>query len=172
MKKNIIEVWRAIQGYESIYEVSNFGRVKSVDRDIECKNRWGKLCIRRLKGKILNPCNKVVYLEVILSDVGVKKTYNIHKLVAQAFIPNPHNYKTVHHKNHNHQDNRACNLEWIDKDEHYSKHRQERIIKFGKIVYQYTLDNELVKVYPSIHEAARQFGCCNSNICNCCNSIG
>ena len=95
-----MEEWRDIEGYEGLYQVSNLGRVKSLNFNHTKKERV-------LKG---NP-DKDGYLRVTLFKNG-RKTYRIHQLVALVFIPNPNNYPVINHKNENPSDNRVENLEW------------------------------------------------------------
>lgn len=106
---NMEEVWRQIVGYENWYEVSNLGRVRSLDRIIIYKN--GRK--RKHKSKYLNSSSCYKYPIVVLySKNKLGKIFLIHRLVAEHFIPNPNRKKTVNHKNGNKKDNRAENLEW------------------------------------------------------------
>lgn len=93
------EIFKAVKGYEGYYEVSNFGRVRSTS----------------YKGvRILKPCKmKNGYLNVILCVNQIKVHKNIHRLVAEAFIPNPLNLETVNHKDGNKENNTVENLEWL-----------------------------------------------------------
>lgn len=103
------EIWKDIIGFEQYYQVSNLGRVRSKDRIvITPKTSYFK------KGRILIPSldGKGNYLFVGLHVNNKVKLIYIHRLVAQNFIPNPHNYKQVNHINENKKDNRADNLEW------------------------------------------------------------
>ena len=103
------EIWKDIIGFEQYYQVSNLGRVRSKDRIvITPKTSYFK------KGRILIPSldSKGNYLFVGLHVNNKVKLIYIHRLVAQNFIPNPHNYKQVNHINENKKDNRADNLEW------------------------------------------------------------
>ena len=95
------EVWKDIEGYEGLYQVSNLGRVKSLKGSHE-----------KYKEKILKPRkNSNGYLRVGLC----RKDFYIHRLVAQAFIPNPNNYLEVNHKDETRDNNRVDNLEWCNK---------------------------------------------------------
>ena len=104
----MIEEWRPIEGYEGLYEVSSYGRVRSLDRFIV--DSLGHK--RFYKGKVLSPIkDKNGYLSVKLQE-GNK--HNIHRLVAEAFLPNPDNLPQVNHKNEVKSDNCVDNLEWCD----------------------------------------------------------
>lgn len=105
--ENNNEVWIPIKGYEGSYEVSNKGRIRSVDRII--KDRWG---YRATKGKVLKlKVSKVGYIQAGLTNQKVKWKL-VHRLVAIAFIPNPDNKAQVNHKDGNKQNNNDWNLEW------------------------------------------------------------
>lgn len=167
MKKNTIEVWKAILGYEGLYEVSNLARVRSVERDV-IDYVDGKQRVRHLKEKIKEQTlDKKGYLTVKLSKNGVDERKKVHKLVAQAFIPNPNGYDTVHHINHIQTDNRIENLEWISKEEHDRLHESDRVEACSKTVYQFE-DGKIVNVWESATEAARVLGFKQCAICECC----
>ena len=104
------EEWRDIGGYEGLYQISNIGNVKSLGRLVNYKNKGKKW----QEGKILKPLNKRGYLCVGLWKNGYIKNYSVHRLVAQAFIPNPNNLPQVNHKNEIKDDNRVENLEWCN----------------------------------------------------------
>ena len=99
----MIEEWRPVVGYEGLYEVSNIGRVRSLDR----------FYYRLHKGKVLSPTkDRYGYLTVTLNCNGKSKTIKIHRLVAQAFLPNPDNLPQVNHKDEDKTNNNVDNLEW------------------------------------------------------------
>lgn len=104
------EIWKEIQGYEWLYEVSNLGNVRSVERDV-WDSRNG---IRRRKSVLLKQYTGVNgYMRVGLSRDAVLKTFLVHRLVGFAFIENPNNYPQINHKDFNRSNNHVSNLEWV-----------------------------------------------------------
>lgn len=166
------EIWKDIAGYEGLYQVSNLGRVKSLDKYIPFN---GTISLR--KGKILKQkTNKYGYKCLRLFKNGCGKWLIAHRIVAQAFIPNPNNLPQVNHKDENKSNNLVENLEWCDakynmnygtRIERTSKKEINRPDK-SRPVLQYTLCNEFVAEYKSINEAERQTGINQSNISACC----
>ena len=101
------EIWKDVAGYEGFYQVSNKGNVRSVER----KDSIGRKC----GGRILKPINnRRGYLRVILWKNGKYKTNFIHRLVAEAFVPNPDNLPQVNHLDEVKTNNELSNLEWCD----------------------------------------------------------
>lgn len=105
------EIWRPVNGYEGRYEVSNYGRVKSLQRTIYRKDS-DKVHYTQ-KEKILKPTlTNYGYLRINLCNGVSYKSKFVHVLVAEAFIPNPNNYPIINHKDENKQNNIPENLEW------------------------------------------------------------
>lgn len=126
----IVEIWKDIIGYQELYQISNLGRVKSLPR----YKKNGKFS-HWTKEKILaQGINDSGYYQVMLHKNGSHKTKTIHRLVAQAFIPNPDNKPWINHKNSVRIDNDVDNLEWCTPSENnkhcYDKGRQK--IYFGE----------------------------------------
>ena len=162
------EEWRDVVGYEGLYQVSNQGRVKSLERKIP---HWcgGE---RTVKERILKPkTDRYGYLIVGLYAAGKRKMLRVHRLVCQTFHENPGNKPQINHINEIKTDNRARNLEWATARENSNfGTRNERMAKTkSKPVGQYTLGGELVKIWPSAMEAQRQTGFSRGNICKAAN---
>lgn len=158
------EIWRDIPNFEGHYQVSNYGRVKSL------YFRNGQALISN-KEKILKPLNNRGYLRVRLCEFKVRNLYSIHRLVAEAFIPNPKNKPCVNHKDGDKTNNCVENLEWCT----YSENEQHSHKVLGKqpinkkVVYQYDLNNKIINKFNSLAEAGRSLNKSYNLISNCCN---
>lgn len=110
------EVWKDVVGYEGLYQVSNLGRVRSVDRVTFSTGTMREDANYHFKGKLLKQGNRNAsispYKQVVLYKDRKHKTYGVHRLVAEAFIPNPNNLPQVNHKDENPSNNNVNNLEW------------------------------------------------------------
>lgn len=115
------EIWLPIKGYESIYEISNFGSMRSIPATITLKD--GK--VRERKGVVLKISKRGRYMSKSLFKDGVYKSYTVHRLVALAFIPNPDSKPHINHIDNNRYNNRADNLEWVTQKENL-KHAAEQ----------------------------------------------
>ena len=162
MKK---EYWKPVVGYEGLYEISNWGRVKSLKRLVKIHNKWGE-CYITINEKILKKrIDKYGYERVMLCKHGKSKLKQVHRLVAEAFIPNPYNLPQVNHKDEDKQNNHYLNLEWCTHE--YNVNYGTRTERCSKPVLQYTLDGELIKEWPSTIECGRNgynYGC----VAACC----
>lgn len=158
------EIWKDIKGYEGLYQVSNLGNIKSLEKIQVFPN--GGLNIR--KEKALKP-NKMSngYLNVRLYN-SKQKGYGIHRLVAQAFIPNPNNYSQVNHIDGNKQNNFVDNLEWCDAS-YNQKHAIQTGLKKVHKVKQYDLKGNYIKTWKSIKEITNYYNISHACIINCCN---
>ena len=166
------EVWKDIPGYEGLYQVSNLGRVRSFGRTVMRNTRWGTQHPYHIAGrvlKILHSQADYTYVHLFDED-GTPTNHKVHRLVAQAFVPNPKHLDEVNHIDEDKDNNRADNLEWIthiDNCNHGT--RNERVAKHAKQVEQLTLDGQHVAYYQSAAEAGRQTGIPHSAIYKCCN---
>lgn len=151
------EVWKDIVGYEGLYQVSNLGRVKSLER--LSKN------LSHIKEKIMTPQFKRGYYHILFN----KKCYRVHRLVAQAFIPNPNSLPEVNHINGIKTDNRVDNLEWVSHDTNM-KHASQIINHMGSAINQYNLNGEFIKTWKNGSDAANYLNASASNIYKVCNN--
>jgi hypothetical protein len=166
-----MEIWKDIEGYEGLYQVSNEGRVKSLGRIVVDVTK-NKKRVRHFNEKILkHGKNTAGRMFVQLCKNGVIEKVQVHRLVAQSFIPNPHNYDVVHHKDHNHHNNCIENLMWISDKQHRELHchdgAEAAAETCSKIVYQYTLEGEFVRTWKSTMECDRN-GFNQSAVASCC----
>ena len=111
---NEIEVWKDVKNYEGYYIVSSMGKVKSLDRIVLGKNGVSSFRSGKLKS---NVTDRWGYLLVLLSKNNKQKLCRIHRLVAEAFIPNPENKPHIDHINTDKKDNRVENLRWATRSE-------------------------------------------------------
>lgn len=149
-----METWKAIAGYEGLYEVSDQGRVKSLDY-----NHTGLY-------KILKPKNNGCgYFQVGLYKDGHAKQLFVHRLVAEAFIPNPNNLDTINHKDEVKTNNAASNLEWLSRADNIIYSRAHQVQMFDKS------SGQLLATFSSTHEANRVTGIAQQSISACCRGV-
>lgn len=169
------EIWKDIAGFEGIYQVSNKGKVRSLDRYVQCADS-----IRYYKGRMMKQDKKKNgYLQVNLKRQKINKQFLVHRLVAVAFLPNPEGFAIVNHKDENKENNSVENLEWCTHtynnlygEGHRTRCTNARsgaIQKLAKPVLQYSLDGVFVAEYFSATEAGRKTGFRQSGISECCN---
>ena len=141
------EEWRPVKNYEGLYEVSNLGKVKRLERHITCSNGTK----RHLREKLFSckPNKYLGYVNVVLTKKGIKTAHTIHRLVAELFVDNPNNFNVVNHLDEDRANNKAENLEWTTHAKNLSHNGayQRGREKIKKRIYQYTLDGELVRTY-------------------------
>ena len=154
-----MEIWKDIKGYEGLYKISNKGNVRSLKRNV-----------------ILKPgINHKGYYYVILYKKSISKSYRIHRLVAEAFVPNPNNLPQVNHKNGIKTCNEDWNLEWTDNSGN-QKHAFANGLQTNvgnnnpniQPVNQYDLDGNFIKHWDSIYDVTKQLSYSRSSIWRCC----
>jgi len=153
------EIWKDIIGYEGMYQISNLGRCKSLDRYIS-------LGVKRFyKGKILSQTLSNGYLSVKLSKKGFKPiTITIHRLIALYFIPNILNKPFINHIDGVKTNNNISNLEWCTQTENM-QHSFKIGLSKTKTLYQYTLDNIFIKKWNSVIEAKKELNLHSIDAC-------
>ena len=158
------EIWVDIKDFEGLYQVSNYGRVKSLNY----RNTGREKILKAIRKD-----NDRLY--VFLYKNGVAKQVDIHRLVAEAFLPNPEHKPDVHHKDKNPQNNNVENLIWLTKKEHRAEHPEqyEAVAKtnkkvFSKPINQYDLDGNFIKKWSSAMDVERELGFHHANLLKCC----
>lgn len=163
------EIYKDIEGYEGLYQVSNLGNVKSL------KDNNGKY-----REKILKPSIRKGYLKVNLCKNKTIKNYSVHRLVAIAFITNTHNFPCINHKDENKKNNVVSNLEWCSYKYNLEYNNGQK--RRGKANSKSLTNNpkiskpvgafkngELIMTFPSTKEASRN-GFNQGHVASCCRS--
>ena len=150
------EEWRGIDGYEDVYEVSNYGQVRSKDH-YTTQVMKGTKCKHFYKGKVLTCVTDHYGYKVVVIDGKQKK---VHQLVARAFIPNPNGFEIINHKDENRSNNNVENLEWCDRAYNIRYSLSRAVESFD------LLSGKTVKQYASIADAVRD-GFVRSGVSSC-----
>lgn len=169
------EIWKDVNGYEGLYQVSNFGNIRKL-RFINNKVNKEKIF------KISPQKQNKGYLKVVLYKNGKYKNYLVHRLVASEFISNPNNYKEINHKDGNKENNSTNNLEWCTRS-YNNKEAFRTGLKKASSTGKYGGENpkakkinmldkktkKIIKTFPSMIEASQFINKkSSSHICNCC----
>lgn len=150
------EIWRDIEGYEGLYQVSNMRRVKSLGNEFSRKE------------KILKPRkSKDGYLQLQLHKEGECKDYRVHRLVGQAFLENPEELPEINHKDEDKINNCVENLEWCSSK--YNKNYGTRNKRVSKSLSKPLMCVETNEIFNSAQEAQEQTGIDASSIGKCAN---
>lgn len=144
--------FKEIKGFEGKYQISNQG------------------IVRNQYGHILTPYKtKHGYMKLDLWQDSKRKKFYIHRLVAEAFIPNPDNLPQVNHMDGNKENNVVENLEWCTAEGNV-KHSIDNCLRTSlKAVDMYSLNGEFIKTFPSVAMASRKTGAIQGHIIGCCN---
>lgn len=168
------ERWLPVVGYEGVYVVSSLGRVRLLEHSFVRRNG----SFFSVRSKIKKPYkDRHGYLQVRLQKNQKGKNKSVHRLVAEAFIPNPDNKPEVNHKNGVRTDNRIENLEWVSRNENiqhsYDFLGHKRLHRFGrdnpncKIVLKIK-DGVIIQEFFGAKAAAESVGACVSSIQRAC----
>lgn len=161
------ETFKDINGYEGKYQVSNYGRVRSLSRyrDNNKNNAYQKGIIFK------QSTGKKGYIHVTLYKNGKYKRRLVHRLVAQTFINNEYNLPTVNHKDENKTNNTINNLEWCTQQYNNTYgHRIEKMVEKKAVeIVQIDVNDNYIKVWKNIEDVGRKLKISGSVIVGCCN---
>lgn len=175
------EIWMPIKGHENSYEISNNSVVRSLTRKVISKNGSFRLS----KGQIIKGnTGKLGYVIISISNKGKTNYKKLHRLVAEAFIPNPLNKPYINHKNGIKHDNRIENLEWCTPQENTVHAQKNNLIKnkarywkgkFGKLHHNSKTINQIeiktnkvIRTFYSLGEIERELGLLHGNVGKAC----
>lgn len=164
------EIWKDIEGYEGLYQISNFGRVKSLSRLNHCGHKGSKPL--RINEYIRKPqITPKGYLNIKLSKDGVSTSYQIHRLVGQAFIPNPNNLPQINHIDEVKTNNIVNNLEWCTnlQNARHGDVIERRGNSIKRPILEFNMIGEFVGKHDSSTNVAVARGHGTNGIYRCCN---
>lgn len=149
------EIWKDIEGFEGLYQVSNMGNIMGLDRQVRMGRYGGFRTIKQHLLKIRDYPNGYSYVKLQLPKQENPKL--VHRLIAKAFIPNPENKPDVNHKNGNKKDNRIENLEWCTKSENVFHAIINGFIKTGS-------ESPMCRFRGEKHHASKKVRCATFGI--------
>ena len=183
------EIWKNIPNYEGLYQISDCGRIKTLEKLVKSGLKNNSF-VKRKERIIKNQINKLGYHHVTLYKNGIGQNFNVHKLVAESFIdkntfkymPNENknsidlNKLVINHKDENPSNNHVENLEWCTQAYNINYgHRNEKVAKnmvehnrYATPVIQYTLDGYIIKKWRSLKEIEKTIGYSRNSIALCC----
>lgn len=175
--------WRPVAGFEGLYEVSNYGDVKRLNGYSYYTDSIGRKCKRFVKEKKLRLADVNKYKRVCLCKNGEHFPVLVHIIMMQAFVPNPHNYPCINHKDENPSNNfiyvnpdgsvdlEKSNLEWctFKYNSNYGTASKRIAEKLSKEVLQYSIDGVLIKKWNSLSQIKQVLGFDIGNISNSIN---
>ena len=162
------EIWKDIPDYEGLYQVSNLGEVRSLDR-YETNGKTIVLYKGKMLNKALNHSKKAYYMVSLSKKGNVTKKY-VHRLVAETFLDNPYNYKCINHKDENKLNNNVNNLEYCTNEYNVNYGTRNEKVRISKLksVLQYDLKGNFIKQWIGIKNASEILKINGSDIGECC----
>lgn len=179
------EIWKDISGYEWLYQISNMGRVKSLNKQIVAPSGGIIFYPERIMAQRKGSSG---YFQVILRKDGTRKNVMIHRLVALAFVPGANENLVVNHKDENKENNSADNLEWVTQQDNvrylnclqravshtnYAKRTAHTDYKAmaarrKRPVKQFDKHGNFIRLWPSAKDVENEVGIERGNITRCC----
>jgi hypothetical protein len=161
------ELWKDIENYEGLYQVSNLGRVKSLQRRVPSGMGNTRLVNENiLKFGVCKGYYVVTFSKNVNKNINKGKTYRVSRLVANAFITNVDNCLEVNHINGDKFDNKISNLEWLTHKKNQEHAIKNKLYKMFPVV---KIENSvIVERFPSINEAARKYNLGGGNVWGIC----
>ena len=166
-----MEQWKPVKGFEGWYEISDLGNIRSIDRVIDHKRdkTWDKPKVQINKGKMLTPQkNNKGYSYIMLYRNSKHYKRYIHRLVAEAFLPEPlKSYRVVNHIDGNPQNNAVGNLEWCTQKQNMNHAFDNGFVKTRKRVRSTDIKTGETREYYGISIAGRELGVSHTGIVHC-----
>lgn len=156
------EIWKDVVGYEGLYQVSNLGRVRSLERTCASKNS----ALRKVPSYILKPSFGGGYLYYNLTKNATCRRVLAHRIVATAFIPNPNGFQIINHIDEDKKNNNALNLEWCNHKYNNDYGNRKKLVaethkknkKNCRAIYHIDKEGNIIGSYDSIASAACELG--------------
>lgn len=169
LNRVVLERWADVAGYESLYEVSDLGRVRSKNR-----KSWNGKCHYERKGKVLKQTKTTTgYLKVELYKDGERKSKRVHRLVGKAFVPKIKGKNLINHKDGNPLNNNANNLEWCNQSENIKHAYETGLMESNFTKYKHRISKEYVENKgTNIKKLSKKYGCSDSSIRRHFNNVG
>lgn len=170
------EIWKDIKGYEGIYKISNYGRVKTLQHKSKCRSYSTGIrivpCFQKKVNERITYGDKTKsgYMQIRLCKDSIKEKVYVHRLVAYAFLDKPECCNFINHKDEIKDNNCIDNLEWCTKSYNciYSKNMDKANEKNKKSVLQFSINGDFIKEYPFIRKAGRDNNINYGGIIRCC----
>lgn len=161
------EIWKPIAGWEKLYEISNMGNVRSLDRYVKQKDYY-----RFCKGQTIKVCkHKSGYGIVTLRNSGIQQVSKVHQLVMNTFNPNKSNKKLeINHIDGNPMNNKLENLEWCTHKQNLQHASKNNLLSIYKPIEQYDLQGNLIKHWDSMKQAREFYNYGINSLYRACNS--